>query len=219
MKPFDLIALDWNGTLLDDSVLSAQCISTVCEHFGLPKVSLSEYRKAFRFPIIEYYRKIGLEDNVVEASKMYFDLYNERKGKLNLFPDAVGFIEFCKRITGNVVILTAGREDIIKDEALSHSVDLTVWGGKTMPSEGKMVVAGKLNEWITFKVRLIKPRVLLIGDTIEDRACAKALGWDFYAVCTGHCSRKRLLKNTQSVADSLDEVQEYLMSDLDIGRN
>jgi phosphoglycolate phosphatase len=219
MKPFDLIALDWNGTLLDDAELSAQCISTVCEHFGLPKVSLAKYKQSFRFPIIEYYRKIGLEDRFSDASRMFFELYNERKGELNLFHDAVSFIEFCKTISVKTVILTAGREDIIEDEAFSHFLDLTVWGPKSMPSEGKMTVAEELNEWITFKVWPKKSRVLIVGDTIEDIACAKLLKWDFYAVCTGHCSRKRLLKNTQSVADSLDEVQEYLMSDLDIGRN
>jgi len=216
-KPYDLIALDWNGTLLDDVVLSTQCISKVARHFGKPDVSVEDYRKAFRFPIIEYYRRIGLGGRFKEASKMYFDLYNDRKAELNLFPDAVEFIKFCKGIASKVVILTAGRQDIVRDEVLDHDVNLPVWGASKMPSEGKMETAAMLNYFMC--TCSSDPRVLLVGDTVEDCECAKVLDWDFYAVATGHCSKNRLLKNTNSVAGSLSEVKEHIMSDLDLGRN
>lgn len=216
-KHYDLIALDWNGTLLDDRKLSAECISTVCEYFGLPNVSLAKYIRYFRFPIIEYYRKIGLEDDFEEASRMFFHLYNDRKSELKLFPDAIEFIKFCKRISNAVVILTAGRQDIVKEEVINHSMDLTVFGAKKMPSEGKVETASMLNSYIYNQSS--DPRVLLVGDTVEDCECAKVLDWDCYAVATGHCSKRRLLKQTQSVCDSLTMVKENLLSDLDLQRN
>lgn len=218
-KPYDLIALDWNGTLLDDSKLSAECISKVCQSFGLGKVSLTKYREAFRFPIIEYYKKIGLEDKFEEASHMYFDLYNDQKEYAVLFPGVLSFIEFCRTIANNVVVLTAGRRDIIQDEVINHFIDLPVFGATAMPSSGKIQQAQELNGWIHYQTGLRQPKVLLVGDTLEDWHCAKFLDWHFYAVDTGHCSKRRLLKQTQSVCDSLTMVKENLLTELDLQRN
>lgn len=218
-KHYDLIALDWNGTLLDDAGLSARCISKVCENYGLPKVSLSKYREAFRFPIIEYYKKIWLEDHFEEASKMFFDLYNCKKDYSTLFHGVLNFIDFCQSIAKHVVILTAGKRSIIQDEAFYHFIDLPVWGSESMPSIGKLKTAQELNSWIKYQTGFKKPKVLLVGDTLEDWNCAKFCDWEFYAVTTGHCSKRRLLKQTQFIADSLTMVKECLMTDLDIKRN
>ena len=55
------IIWDWNGTLLDDIDISMEALNQLLEAQHLPLVlEKEEYRRYFQFPVIEYYKKVGL---------------------------------------------------------------------------------------------------------------------------------------------------------------
>ena len=53
------VVFDWNGTLIDDCALAVASVNTLRDEIGLPRITREEYRRAFRFPIREFYRSIG----------------------------------------------------------------------------------------------------------------------------------------------------------------
>ena len=61
MKYTDII-WDFNGTILDDVDAGIVSVNKLLSDRGLPTIeSKEEYRKVFRFPIIEYYRALGFD--------------------------------------------------------------------------------------------------------------------------------------------------------------
>ena len=59
---YEHIIWDFNGTLLDDVWTGIVSVNKLLEDRGLPKIaSVEDYRRVFRFPIIEYYRSLGFD--------------------------------------------------------------------------------------------------------------------------------------------------------------
>ena len=57
----DTVVWDWNGTLLDDLSVSFEATNRLLRANGLqPLADLDRYRSVFSFPVIDYYRRIGL---------------------------------------------------------------------------------------------------------------------------------------------------------------
>ena len=61
MKPRCVI-WDWNGTLLDDLQLCLRLLNELLEESGCPnRYDLEGYREIFGFPVVDYYRRAGLD--------------------------------------------------------------------------------------------------------------------------------------------------------------
>ena len=59
--PWDAVIWDFNGTLVDDVELALAAINTMLARRGLPAVSREVYRSVFGFPLMDYYRKLGID--------------------------------------------------------------------------------------------------------------------------------------------------------------
>ena len=59
------IVWDWNGTLLDDLWLSIKAINIVLKRHNLPQVNDKIYLNLFIFPVIEYYKKLGFDFEII----------------------------------------------------------------------------------------------------------------------------------------------------------
>ncbi|MDP6777334.1 MAG: HAD family hydrolase, partial [Candidatus Latescibacteria bacterium] len=52
---------DFNGTILDDVGLAAESISEVLRRRDLPTIDRDTHRRAFGFPVLDYYRRLGFD--------------------------------------------------------------------------------------------------------------------------------------------------------------
>ncbi|MFK3678975.1 HAD family hydrolase [Microbacterium sp. NPDC090218] len=85
-----VVCWDWNGTLLDDAEICREVMNSVLEEHALdPLADGRAYRSVFRFPIRDFYRSVGLDDDrFVPAATAYLDLLAARVGEASLHGDA-----------------------------------------------------------------------------------------------------------------------------------
>ena len=57
------IIWDWNGTIVNDASVFVVVMNTVLSRRGLKKISLSDYKQNFCFPIKKYWRFLGFKFN------------------------------------------------------------------------------------------------------------------------------------------------------------
>ena len=72
---------DWNGTLVDDVDTVVKINNQVFALHGYPPTTAEDYRRLFRFPVIEYYRDLGVTD---EDFRLIAKEWNE--GFVEAFP-------------------------------------------------------------------------------------------------------------------------------------
>ena len=65
--PLTYILWDWNGTLLDDVQTAVDVNNDIFPSFGIkPLQGVEDYHRLFRFPIREYYRDLGVTDDMFD---------------------------------------------------------------------------------------------------------------------------------------------------------
>ena len=50
---------DWNGTLVDDTLLFVDIMNGVLQNRNLDGINIQDYREVFDFPVKDYYTKLG----------------------------------------------------------------------------------------------------------------------------------------------------------------
>ena len=58
-----LVAFDWNGTILDETVAAVKAECKVLRHYGHKDTNLREFRDTFTIPIKNYWMAMGLDPN------------------------------------------------------------------------------------------------------------------------------------------------------------
>jgi phosphoglycolate phosphatase len=61
MKFTKHIIWDWNGTLVDDTRYCVDLINGILARRSLPGINEGRYKRTFNFPIIDYYKRVGLD--------------------------------------------------------------------------------------------------------------------------------------------------------------
>src|SRR5690606_20051965 len=95
LKDKSHIIWDWNGTLLDDVTLCVDIIGDMLTEHGLPLVTMDDYKRRFRFPVIDYYRELGFDFGRTPfetLSEQFMGLYRERVGACQLFAGRDGML-------------------------------------------------------------------------------------------------------------------------------
>ncbi len=210
---YDLIAWDFNGTITDDVKIGLGATNILLRRRGLPEVSVERYYRIFGFPIIDYYRRIGFDfekesyDAVaVEWTAEYARLEKE-----------------CALRAGVLPLLSALREAGLKQAVLSASEggnlrrQLAGLGVSDYFTEvcGRNDVSGadKSALVLNFARRHADKKMLLIGDTDHDAACAAIAGMDCVLVAGGHQSLDRLeAVEGVRVYPDFDTLQAHLFS-------
>jgi phosphoglycolate phosphatase len=207
-KKYSHIIWDWNGTLFNDVEWGLKIINTMLAKRKLKILSgIPDYHKVFCFPIIQYYRNVGLSfdsESFEVLADEYISLYHsEKTGGCKLHHNAETVLTAIQKTGISQVILSASelnnllsqiREfDIIKyfDEIL---------GLKDIYAGGKMEIG---LEYISGKKA---KSVLLIGDTEHDFEVAKNMGVDCVLIAQGHQSKEKLLSCNVPVLDDISEV-------------
>lgn len=199
---------DWNGTLINDTLLAVESMNTMLIRRGLPALSISQYKKVFTFPVKEYYQIIGfdLDKEPFEIPALEFiDQYNQMVWNCSLHENALEVLNYFKNLGISQYLLSAMKQETL-DKCLnyyqiSHFFEL-VSGLDDHYANSKLDIGRVMIK----KLNLEPKELLLIGDTIHDFDVASQLGCSCILVSDGHQSLERLKSTGVQVVENLAQL-------------
>lgn len=213
MKNYDHIIWDWNGTLVDDTILCVEIMDNELKAIGLDGITIDQYRRKFRFPVKEFYEDIGFDfskSTYEKFAQKFVDKYSEKRFDCSLHYGVEAIIKKCTKYGISHSILSAYSQTYL-DEAVSHykidSLFENIKGISNNFAGGKVEEGLELLESIDYD----KSRVVMIGDTLHDNEVADALGIDSVIVKNGHQSEMVLRKATAPVVASISEALVHII--------
>jgi len=189
MHNFDYILWDWNGTIIDDFLPNFELINLLLKERGLPVISREEYRGSFRFPIVDFYRKIGF----CCEGDAYMNLVREYASEYAVRIPSIGLVPGIERILAAVhadgikqFIISASHRAIIEKQLAQYGISQvfdSIIASEDDFARGKIDLAER---WMD-KMHIRNPkRVLVIGDTLHDYDVSKRLHCMCILVNYGH---------------------------------
>lgn len=209
MKKYKNFVWDWNGTLLDDLRVGVNTLNHMLEKRGLKKLSQSEYKDVFGFPVVDFYKKIGFDmekESFHELSVDFVETYDRFAAGVTLNKAVPEVLKGVKQAGGKQYILSALREDILKQMVTDfHIGDCfeQVCGSDDIYAAGKIERGKKMVR----SYHLCPEETLMIGDTTHDAEVARALGFDCVLYAGGHNSSWRL-KEKATVIEGFGQLLE-----------
>ena len=210
IKKYKHVIWDWNGTLFDDVELCANIMNQLLKEANLPKISVTEYRDIFTFPVIDYYKALGHDvgvENWEKISHQFINEYEKNKYDFTIYPDAENVLKEIQSFGISQSVLSAYKQDTL-DELVRHfnlnKFFIRLVGLDNIYAASKLDNGLKWIEELGFK----DGEVLLVGDTLHDCEVAEAIGADAVLLSLGHQSKERLNGCKIPIIDSLSELIE-----------
>ena len=206
------ILWDWNGTLLNDV---DWCITRMNHMLAKRNkrilASVSEYHKAFCFPIIDYYRNVGFdfdEEPFETLAQEYMQLYHGAGS------DGLALYKNAENVLSTIQTLQIS-QSILSASALDNLVmQLTPFNIRPYFDEVlgiyDIYAKSKLEIGLDYLSRNTVSCGILIGDTVHDFEVSQAMGIQCALVAHGHQSKEKLLTCGAPVFDNLAEVLSFL---------
>ena len=204
---YEHIIWDFNGTLLDDVWTGIVSVNKLLEDRGLPKIeSVEDYRRVFRFPIIEYYRSLGFDfdkEPYEVIAPQWVALYLENVKSAGLYDDARQTLEQVRAAGLRQTLLSATELNMLTGQVRELGVESyfnRIAGLDNIHAGSKLALARAWRQAYPFD------RAIMIGDTDHDVDTARELGADCVLVCRGHQPKEYLQTLGVPVADSIREA-------------
>lgn len=204
---------DWNGTLLDDVELCVFALNTIRARRGMPPISIEEYRAAFTFPVIEYYKGIGFDfekEPFAAPAEEWIEIYHSNlRTRARLYDYAV---EVLKRLQAKGIaqgVLSAHHHGMLVEAMERFGVASffdPILGLGDYYADSKIALG---QSWLASS-GLDPAAVLLIGDTLHDHEVARTLNIRCVLLAQGHQTRDRLLQTGLPVLASIREIPDFL---------
>ena len=212
MKPRCVI-WDWNGTLLDDLQLCLRLLNELLEESGCPnRYDLAAYREIFGFPVVDYYRRAGLDlekRSFESLAADYVARYDPASFSCSLCPGAADALAALKSAGVRQVILSASELTLLKAQTEHLGVAGyfdELLGQTDCYAHGKLAV-GKAG---MARQDFDPAQAVMVGDTLHDAEVAAGLGTKCVLCAAGHQSRARLLTAGVPVIGTLEELLALL---------
>jgi len=193
---------DWNGTLLNDVVLTHSVLNSQLKKAKMDEVCLDTYRSKQRFPIRDFYVDMGFnfETHPFESiADQFLQEYEDRLDKeAQLFEDRPDLLRSLQKSGSKHYLLSAAPHDHLVDIVTRHHlIDFfeRVSGSENNHAAGKLERAHKL----IIEAGIEISSCALVGDTDHDLEVGLALGVDVWLVTEGHQSRERLEAKHKSI--------------------
>lgn len=203
---------DWNGTLFNDIELCVAIGNELSGKFRAEKVTVEEYRKVFGFPVIDYWKRLGVDFDQVSFDDLTRDFmrnYTERVFDYHLHNGVEDVLQALRKDGKGVFILTAAHIDdvtfLLSKYKLSHYFD-DVFGLENHRAESKVDKGLMLMK----KHEIDPEKTVMMGDTIHDYEVAKAMGIYSILIPNGHQSKERLVAVNDNRKIVLDDISEVI---------
>ena len=208
---YDHVIWDWNGTLINDVQLCFEIINNLLAQEGLPQISISDYKKMFTFPVINYYKALGFKTdptNFNQLSVNFISAYEKNKYSCSLHSDAMKVLKKLQEYGLGQSILSAYHqlylEDVVTYFGLKSYFNRLV-GLSNIYAESKVENG---NKWMA-ELKKTACHILLIGDTVHDYEVASTIGVDCLLIANGHQNEQILYSCPVPVIPSLQELSFY----------
>jgi phosphoglycolate phosphatase len=206
---YTTIIWDWNGTLLNDIKLCVEIVSELAEAHRKTPLTMEEYRSVFGFPIVDYYKKIGIDleqESFEQLTQKFISQYNHRVRECNLHSGVSATLDLFRQKNLSQFILTAAHKKDVESLLLHFDIEeyfAGIEGLDNHRAESK-VERGKA---LIRQHGIARERTLLVGDTIHDYEVAEALGVECMLISNGHQSKERLVAGFENAENIHDKIE------------
>ena len=210
-----LVLWDWNGTLLNDMDVCIQSMNLMLNRRRLPTIDFETYRNVFTFPVIDYYRAVGIDpgrEDFAALSREYHAYYREAAKSASLQPSANDALRLFRENGRRQILLSAGEARALKREVEERGLSDFF---EDIIGAGDNQAHGKVGSALAyFKNKPLSSDTFLIGDTYHDYEAAAALGCRCLLVRNGHQNlhRFRFNKDTGFAAGLAEAVARLTVS-------
>ena len=200
---------DWNGTLFDDQVAVVAAVNDALARLGVPAIDADGYRTHFTRPVERFYEQVvGRAISAQEWAALdaaYHDSYLGRVGRLALASDAVAALAAAEAAGLSQSLLSMWRH-----EDLVPLVERLGIGRYFVRVDGlsRSDCGGKAEHLVKHLAALeLEPSaVVLVGDSLDDLAAARAVGAGCVLYDGGSHHRHALEATGVPVVDSLTDA-------------
>ena len=194
MRYTDII-WDFNGTILDDVDAGITSVNKLLSDRGLDTIqSKEDYRRVFRFPIIEYYRALGFDfdkEPYEVLAPLWVAEYLKNSKNAPLKEGFLDAIDTFSSLGMRQHVLSATEISMLKNQlaelGIANKFD-SVYGLNNIHASSKTELAKK------WKAENPNSVALFVGDTEHDFATAMVLGCDCALIEGGHHSKEKLME-------------------------
>jgi phosphoglycolate phosphatase len=202
------VILDWSGTLVNDLPPVFETTNHVFATFGLPPLTLDEFRREFCLPIRKFYERRLPNVPQAKLEEVFLTRYHQVQDEITLLLHTVDFLRFCREEGMGVFI--ASTVDTHTYERQAKRFGLT--GFITKPYIGIEDKTRKIHQ-ILEENRLLPEATLFVGDMEHDIEAGQHGGVRTCAVLTGynHVEKLRAME-PDLVCEHLGELQQWIES-------
>lgn len=206
------IIWDFNGTVLDDVDAGIRSVNDMLTARGLPVIaSVAQYRELFGFPVIDYYRRLGLdvekEDYYTILAPLWVSGYRTYARDAGAVKGVRTLLDAIAKTGTEQVLLSASECSLLREQLSALGVEpyfQQVYGLDNIHAHSKETLAQKWRD----EHRDAIP--LCIGDTLHDAEIARAIHADCVLFAGGHQSHPRLADAGFPVKDSMWDIGKTL---------
>lgn len=189
----DYCIWDFNGTILNDVETGIEAVNTLLAERNLPVIAHADfYREVFRFPIRDYYRKLGFDfdkEPYEAIAPLWVEQYLKRVPQAELYEDVRWLLEQFRTLGIRQTVLSATEQNMLLAQLHSLGIDgyfEEILGLDNIHAGSKLSLA---EDW---RRRHPEATAIFLGDTDHDAETAQRLRGDCFLIAGGHQSEAHL---------------------------
>src|SRR6056297_2472221 len=199
---------DFNGTLINDVDACLQNMNNLLKKHGKKTIDLNTYRSVFTFPVIDYYKSVGIieTDEAFEAiAHEWMNGYYAMEKHLKIFDNTIENLERVHQLGLQQGVLSASSTGQLK--RLLDQFQLTPYMDHILGLDD-IYAQGKVDIGLAFirKHHLSPEKIVLIGDTLHDFEVASKMGIHCILFAGGHQRRGILSQTGCPVVEKIEEI-------------
>ena len=174
-------------------------------------ITLEKYREIFKFPVKDYYIKLGFDlekESFEECGLEFIKEYENHRYEAELYPEVSDLLPKLMAVGISHSILSAQHQSLLDDITQFYNIRhyfIKIIGLDNHYARSKIDNGIKLIK----KLPLASKEILMIGDTEHDFEVAQAMGIDCFLLSQGHHCPARLGKTGAKVFQDLNDVGSF----------
>lgn len=206
---YKYVIWDWNGTLFDDIQISIETINEMLKvknyHHTIEK---KQYKEIFCFPVIDYYKKAGIDLNrhsFEEMAGIYIESYDEKQKSCNLFENAEKTLKMLSKKGIKQAVISVSEKERLEKQVGRFGITQylsAVLGADDYYAVSKVDIAKKYFD----ENNINAGEVLFAGDTVHDYEVAASVGCDCVLISAGHQSENVLRQTGAVIIDDIGKI-------------
>ena len=192
---------------MDDLAPVVASTNHVFAKYGLPLLTIAEFRREFYLPAKKFYAARLPEIPFIELAQLFVEHYHKVCDATTVLPHTPGFLEYCRQARIGVFIASSVDSDTYERQARQFGIT----GFVTRAYVGIVDKTQTIHTILT-ENQLDPAATLFVGDMEHDIAAGQAGGIPTCAVLTGYTHSDKLsAAQPDLICAHLGELQEWLI--------